>query len=212
MRLKLITAPRVEPVSLAEVKRWCKVDLDLHADDATLTSLITDVRQEIDGRAGWLGRALCTQTWDLYLDRFPRAGDRLFAPDAEAEAIVVPLPPLQSVTSITYVATDGTSTTLSSSLYSVDIVSEPGRIVPAYGQTWPSTRDQVNAVIVRFVAGYGTAAQVPEGIKTYIKAMVAHLYAHREPVRDGSVSEMPMHGRQRLDSYWMPHSPAEVVA
>ena len=35
---------------------------------------------------------------------------------------------------------------------------------------------------VSFDAGYGTAAQVPEGIKSWIKLRVGSLYAHREEV------------------------------
>ena len=41
---------------------------------------------------------------------------------------------------------------------------------------------QIGAVSVTFDAGYGTAAQVPEGIKSWIKLRVGSLYAHREEV------------------------------
>ena len=44
---------------------------------------------------------------------------------------------------------------------------------------------------VTFDAGYGTAAQVPEGIKSWIKLRVGSLYAHRE--------EMSILMRGRID-------------
>src|SRR4030067_860491 len=104
--------------------------------------------------AGWLSRsrkreqkktrnnmsALITQTWELYLDAFP------------AWEIRVPKPTLQSITSIVYTDTDGILQTLAGSMYLVDNKSEPGRITPAFGEVWPVTRAQINAVIVRFVA------------------------------------------------------------
>jgi hypothetical protein len=36
-----------------------------------------------------------------------------------------------------------------------------------------------NAVIVRFVAGYGAVSAVPEDIKTWLKQAVDYLYANR---------------------------------
>lgn len=105
-----------------------------------------------------LKRQFVTATYDWRLDCFP------------PWEIEIPLPPLQSVTSITYVDVSGTSTVFSSSNYSVDIYSEPGRVTPTYDQTWPSTRYQNNAVTIRFVCGYGLAVSVPQSIKAAIKA------------------------------------------
>lgn len=82
MRLKLKTAPTVEPISLDEAKLHLKVD---SADDnALITALIVTVRQLAEFETK---RALITQTWQMYLDTAP----------AEFE---IPKPPLQSVVSI----------------------------------------------------------------------------------------------------------------
>lgn len=150
--------------------------------DALLTTLLAAARSEIDGATGWLGRALITQTWDLVLDAFPDA-----TADNPYAAIRVPLPPLVSVTSITYTDTDGVSQTVSASDYDVDSTSEPGEIRPAYGESWPSTRDVRNAVTVRFVAGYGAAASVPEPVKLWLRLRVSTLYAHREQFVTGTI-------------------------
>lgn len=190
MALSLVTGVIAEPVSLAEVKTWCRVDASNHTDDALLLSLITAARQSIDGPDGWLGRALMKQTWDLKLDGFP-SGDVLY----------VPLPPLISVTSITYTDTAGSAQTLATTVYAVDTASEPARIALKYGQSWPSTYSQIDVVTIRLVCGYTSANAVPQTIKTAIKALVAHLYEHREPVQGGGLAEVPLHVQQSLANY-----------
>lgn len=188
MALTLFAAPDGEPVTLAEAKSHLRVDVA--DDDVLITALITGSRLHLDGRDGWLNRALVTQDWDLTLDAFP------------AGAIEVPLPPLQSITHIKYLDTTGVEQTWPASKYTVDIKSAPGRIEPAYGETYPSTRAVLNAVTIRFRAGYGAAAAVPEAIKLGLKCLIAQFYEQREPVNVGNiVTEIPMHVDRILAPY-----------
>jgi uncharacterized phiE125 gp8 family phage protein len=114
-------------------------------------------------------RAFITQTWDLYLDGFP-AGNQ----------IEIPLPPLQSVTWLKYKDAAGILQTWDASNYIVDAVSEPGRIVLANGKSWPATYEEIQAVQIRFVCGYGdSAADVPEEARQAILLKIADLYEHR---------------------------------
>lgn len=167
MRLRLITPPAETPLTLAEVKSQVR---ETTTDrDAELTAMLATATTQLDGRAGELGRALVTQTWEMLLDGFP-CGD----------SIQIPLPPLQSVTSITYVDADGATQTLATSVYGVDPTCEPGEVHLKYDQEWPETRDERNAVTIRFVAGYGLAASVPENIKSAMKLHIADLDANRE--------------------------------
>lgn len=163
--LVLVTAPAEEPVTLAEAKLWAKIQIT--ADDALVTSLIPTSRRECENE---LDRALVTQTWKLLLDRFP----------SEDETIYLPRPPLVSITHVKYIDSNGTLQTLATTEYTVDASKEPGRIVPAYGKSWPATRLVPNAVEVQFVAGYGAAAAVPDGIKSWIKIGVTTAYENRE--------------------------------
>ena len=112
-----------------------------------------------------LNRYLITQTVDAYFDSFPD---------------VIKLPPLQSVSAITYLDTAGAEQTLAADQYTVDAVSIPARITPAYGVTWPSTYEQTNAVKVRFVAGYGDASDVPANIKNWMLMRIKTLYETRD--------------------------------
>lgn len=164
MSLKLITPPTTFPIDLASAKLHCRVDI---ADDDTLiTALITAATEMAEQKTG---RAIMTQTLELTLDAFP-------------EAFELTRVPVQSVTSVKYYDTTGTQQTLSNTLYALDAADDFGfaHISPVYGGTWPTTRDQINAVAVRYVAGYADAASVPQSIKNWILLMVSTMYANRE--------------------------------
>jgi uncharacterized phiE125 gp8 family phage protein len=80
---------------------------------------------------GWAesitGRALITQTWQLRLPYFPPSGGR----------ITIPNPPLQSISSITYVDPNGDEQTWATALWTSDAPSGEkalhGHVWPAYG-------------------------------------------------------------------------------
>jgi len=170
--LRLITAPAVEPITLVEARLHLRIDAagspPIHADDTLVTALIKTARNYLDGREGRLGRALITQTWELVLDKFP------------VNEMRIPLPPLQSVTSVKYDPPSGGEQTVLSSNYIVDAVSSPGWIVPVTGFAWPATMDTINAVRVRFVSGYGDeASDLPDPIKQAMLLMLGHLYDNR---------------------------------
>jgi len=174
--LTRVTAPTVEPVTLAEASLYVKMDHT--TDDALITSLIVAARELCEVKTE---RSFVNTTWDLTLDYLPRC-------------IFLPRSRLSSVTSLSYYATDGTLTVMSSADYVVDTASEPGRITQAVNATWPGTQDRTGAVIVRFVAGYGAAASsVPDSIKAAIQLLVGHWYENRESVVVGTItSELPM--------------------
>jgi uncharacterized phiE125 gp8 family phage protein len=165
MALTLVTGPAAEPVSVSEAKSHLRVDI---ADDDTLIgTLITAARVHVEQH---VKRALVSQTWDLVLNRFP--------PGPE---IRLPLPPLASVTSISYTDEDGGAGVVSSSDYVVDTDREPGRVVLKNGKAWPAViLREAAGVRVRFVAGYGAAAAVPVPIKQAILLLVGTLYENRE--------------------------------
>jgi len=87
MRLKLKTAPTVEPFTLDEAKNQLRVEVT--TDDALITSLIKAARQMAESE---MHRAFITQTWQMYLD-------------TESAEIEIPKPPLQNVVSIKAIST-----------------------------------------------------------------------------------------------------------
>lgn len=175
MRLERTSAPAARIISLADAKAHMRIDHS--ADNDLIEAMILAIEARLDGVEGQLGRALITQTWKLYLSRFPCAPD-LYHRDYR---IRLPLPPLQTIESIVYTDTDGAEQTLSSSLYTViNQGVETGAVVPAWGQTWPSTRAVPGAVVVTFKAGYGDAASdIPANIVQAAKLMLTDLYENR---------------------------------
>lgn len=181
------------------------------ADSPVIDMLIASAREDAENICR---RAFVTQQWKSAFDQFPAPGMNISSanwygpqwgntpgplsvtrPDGRTGyEIYIPFPPLQTVDSIKYIDVDGIQQTLDPSQYIVDKISEPGRITPAYGASWPGTRNQINAVEVTFTCGYGAAASVPQKIKQWIAVRVATLFANREGVailNRGKVEALP---------------------
>ena len=185
-KLVLKTPPATEPVTLAEAKLHCRVDAS--DDDAWFNTAIAAARSACETQCR---RAFITQVWTLYLDRFPGASSgSSWASESptfrDKRAIRMPMPPLASVASITYVDVNGATQTLAANKYQVDDKDDPGVIVPAYGESWPDTRDQLNAVAIEFTAGQ--ASNLDPRVKQGVLMLVAHWYENRETVVVGAMT------------------------
>lgn len=183
----LISAPTAEPVTVAEVKRHSRISTA--DDDLYIETLIEVARKKVESD---LNRQIMTATYDLFLDWFP-PWNWVVNQGSQSELIKIPKPPLQSVTSISYVDTEGITQVLPASDYVVEKDTEPGQLWPAYGKVWPLVRDQRKAITIRFLCGYASVALVPGPIKHLILLLAAHLYEHREPIITGTISvDLPM--------------------
>lgn len=165
-QVRVITPPAVEPVGLTE----CKIDLrvDHDADNDLIASLIVGARHDAEELSR---RALVNRTLELSLTAWPC--DNL---------IRLPLPPLVSVTSITYLSDANVSAVMPGADYIAITDVEPGLIMLAKDKTWPTaTLRSVLPIRVRYVAGYGaTAASVPDRYKALIRSLVAVRYENRD--------------------------------
>lgn len=171
MKLELVTAPAAEPVTLTEAKLHCRVDGN--DEDTAISLLISDARTWAER---FTRRALMPQTWRGWLDRFPDGTGAL------KYSMEIPLAPVTAIASIKYTDVAGVLTTITGTDYQLDAKAQGKfpRVLPAYGISWPYAREDVNAVVVEFTAGYADAAAVPAPIK---QAMLLHLgwhYEHRE--------------------------------
>lgn len=165
--LRLVTAPPIEPVTLADMKAHLRVTA---ADDDSLISVyITAARRMTESVTK---RALIQQTWDWVLDRFPAHFD-------------VPLPPLQEVVYIKYLDTADVEQVLDPTTYIVDANPDWGRVALNYARVWPWSFPVINAVWMRFIAGYPSVASpstddlasgVPVELTHAIKMAVSHFY------------------------------------
>lgn len=132
------------------------------AEDTLVSGLITTAREYCEELTE---RSYVAQTWELTLDDWP----------ANNGAIKLLRRPISAVSSVKYTDSDGTETTLVEDTdYIVSL--KQAKIVPAYGESWPSaTLYPIDAIAIRYTTG-GT---YPERVKSAIKLMVAWLYTHR---------------------------------
>jgi hypothetical protein len=194
--------PAKLPVSVADVRIFCRIPDDIISEDALLESLI---KSAVDRFEHISGRACITQTWQLKLDSFwgptwdytfgatsgGSAADFVYFDPRAGWIIQLPVPPVQAVSSIQYVDGGGNLTTLDPTLYLVDIVGEPARISPAFGKFWPVARRQQNAVTVTYTTGYGSdGSAVPEAVKDALKTYVAYRNQHREEPDEDWLSDL----------------------
>lgn len=174
----LITAPVKYPVTLAEGKAFGRVSRtyeDSQIDNFFIPAA-TDYVQNL------IGRQMITATYELRLRYWP------------SKHIVLPMPPLQSVTSVKYYDSDGVEQTWSSAEYDHDIYNEPGRIEPAYSYSWPTARDQQNAITVRYVAGYGdSTSDVPIQLRLAVLQLALHWFTKRDMMSEKQLAPVPVH-------------------
>lgn len=161
--LSVVTEPTAEPIGIQEVKDQARIDGD--TEDVLISTWIIAARRLAEA---YLKRCFVTTVLRLNLDAFPAGEFRLYRPK------------LISVTSIKYRDTSGVQQTVSSSVYSVDTYSQPGRVRLAYGQSWPDARTDTNSIEVVYSAGYGAPTSVPESIKQALRFTVADWFRFRE--------------------------------
>lgn len=176
MALVLISPPPVEPVTLQELKEFLRVD----AGDTSQDNLITELGVAARSWAEiYTRRSFVAATWQLLMDFFPGyidlklAGQKVSSPFVSGSnavlvgiryAVQMPFPPVNSIVSVTYQNANGQVTALTQGNdYIADLLSNPARLTPPFGQMWPVARVVVNAVAVTFTAGYAQPVAVSLG-------------------------------------------------
>lgn len=153
-KLTLVTPPATEPFVLADVKLFLRIDGS--AEDALLTSLIVAARQSAEH---YLRRSLINQTWKLSYD------------DYLAEETGLLRGPVVSVTSVTRVDRDGTTSALSSQNY---FLRQTDDVLVC------DVTPFAHRLEIVYVAGYGAdASYVPAAVKQGMLSHIAALYEHR---------------------------------
>lgn len=182
--LKEVTAVTTEPLTIDEGKKHVRVDDSYEA--SALAELITVARTVCETITN---RALATHEWDYFPEEFPGT-----------DYIELPKPPLQSVSSFKYKDSTGTETTLTEGTdYIVDTDSEVGRVVLAYGETWPTyTAYPSNPITIRYTSGY---TSIPEPIKSAMKLIIGHLWENRELSSEKALKEIPFSLDALLSNY-----------
>ncbi len=170
------------PLTLAEAKAHGRVVV---ADDDTLLTSYLLVAADVVEKMS--GQALLAQTWIRTATDFPCD---------DGEPIVLPRPPIVSVTSVQYRDENDVLQTWDPAKYRVITVGRFGAIVPTIGNGYPLTRNAVtaggqapDAVQIEFVCGNANAAAVPARLMLAQKVLVAYWYANPELAK---VGDLPM--------------------
>lgn len=172
---RVITPPIEEPVSLDEAKIHCEVELSSTYHDDFIKGLIKGAREEAEN---YLGRSLINQTRAEYLEQWP-AGGVIYLPGS---------PVLEDGFEIEYYNTDGEQVTWSDTNYELDTISEPARVRPIVGVSFPTVAKRFFPIIITYKAGYGLEGEdVPERIRQAIKFRVGTNFLMREEVVIGSI-------------------------
>lgn len=124
MALVCLNPPLVEPVSLPELKEFCRIDSGDTTQDTTIDTLALDARAFCES---FTARRFVQQTWRLLMDFFPGyidlklAGTKVSSPFVSGSnavlvgiryAIVLPYPPVRNLVAFNYLNANGLTTSM----------------------------------------------------------------------------------------------------
>lgn len=162
-----VSVAPAEPVTIDQARLQVRTEADTDLD-AELTRLIGVARNHVER---YCGIRLGTQTIVARCDCF-------------ADMARLSEAPVQSVTSIAYVDTDGITQTLATSVYELRADGLEAAIVLKYGQSWPSIQPGSRIALTAVV---GFAAPDPALIHAMLLYISEQFDSH-EPVAIGGMT------------------------
>lgn len=208
MNIVTVTPPQFEPVTLADLYSWLRLDPvgspPEHPDDALLTSLIQTERLLVEQQTR---RALVDQRLRLILCGFPRLrvlfssgaiwGDGTDDAFEERPSFIeIPRPPLLTVHSVSYYDVANELQELDPAAYFVTAETFCARLNASDGYDWPETFRRGDAVQIEYSAGYAStesppaADGVPDALRTAIKIGVQLAYDEVSPEKRPQLEKM----------------------
>jgi len=160
-------------VAACEFGSTCMVWEPVSTEDSMLLGFIKTATKDVEKDTC---RKLITQTLDYFPSRWPDSRDY------EPDRIKIPYGNLAAVTSVKWKDTTGTETTLVENTdYLVELNgTECGYIVLPYQESWPNGElFPSNPITIRFICGYGLAADIPDEAKQAIKNKSVNYYMNR---------------------------------
>lgn len=165
--LTVVTPPETSALDLSDLKkrlRWTHTD----SEDDIIEGWVRSASAYFEEQTA---RPPIVTGFEYWLAGFPTV-------------IELPRTPVQEVSSVKYVGSDGTLVTLSTDVY--ELVAPQGDycrrgwIQLKVGQSWPTVVARHGAVRVAFAAGYGDEpSEVPEQVKTTIQLLVGQYHKYR---------------------------------
>ena len=186
-RYKVTAAATETAVTLPEVKSHLKITAT--TEDTYLTNLISVATEMVQN---YTGQILISSTIDLYIPYF-------------LNRIDINRFPVTRITHVKYYNSSNnlitiTSTDLSYSVSVEDSLDQspiPASIIPAKNFTYPDTYPRMDAVQIRFDAGYEDNDSVPMAIKQAMLLIIGQLFLNRSDM----VYKMPVLSEYLLNPY-----------
>ncbi len=192
---RLLIPPAIEPLSIDEVKRQRRVSGS--SQDAQFAGWLRAAREDFEEQTGL---QLITATRQFLLDTFP-----------VQSTITVGRAPVQAITRVTYLDTDGVEQTLDPETYAVfprpaltadspplvqvarGPYAVPGGVQLAVGASWPTAVDQPGAVQITYQAGFGdTPDLIGEIVKYALLQAIGAFHRFTEDQTDKPVTLTPL--------------------
>ena len=149
--MKVIAAPTVEPITLAQARKQCKVDAEgtppVHEDDDLLMMFAGAAREWCEH---FTGIAIAPTGVQIDLPSF-------------GASIRLQSGPVIAVTSITYLDSEFVRQTVDPAIYFVDSDGPISTIRLKRGQSWPQAASERGSIRVQYTIGFGAAPEVPQG-------------------------------------------------
>jgi uncharacterized phiE125 gp8 family phage protein len=167
MSLILTTPPAAEPVSLAELKAFLKVDGT--EEDALIGSIAAAARAHLEALTA---KAFVTQGWRIRRDAWAMHGRLTF-----------PIGPVRSLDAVTVTRATG-EVILPLDQFRLDGDGLPPRL------SWtpslvPAPAVPMAGIAIDITAGYGAADDVPAPLKQAVRMLAAHWFENRALVGAG---------------------------
>lgn len=167
----LVSPPSATPVDLAMFKQHLRIDLSMTEEDALLEHYLKAAVRFCESLCD---RAFVTQAWRVNCATF-HTPIRLNYGAA-------------SLRRISYTAPNGAWKRLRASHCQVRPCVAGLEVLPPRGQSWPIVqRDNVNAVSIDYLAGFGVPNAVPDDIKTAVLIVGCEFYERRTKTEIGTV-------------------------
>lgn len=146
----IVSGPASTPVSVSQAKDELRIDTSDH--DTRLGRYVAAATAYVQAMTGL---RLVTQTIDIKCDDW-------------GDLSAIPVGPVQSITSVTYVDTDGATQTASTSVYEARLTGLNPHLVLKYQQVWPVAQFG-SQITVRAVVGY---TSVPDDVTSALLVLI----------------------------------------
>lgn len=192
-QLRTLQGPEIEPLTLEEARKQCRIDPDITDEDDLIQKWIIAARRQCEQ---YTKRSFIERTLELALHDFPRDCSPIMGYGATIE---LPQGPVIAVLGVSYLQNDGTRAAVTE--WTESLADEPATIQAPLGSFWPTGRCGPGSVLITYRAGYPGAGSppdasgVPEEVKQCMRAIVSRYYEKRDTTNVDDILESIHHLR-----------------